>query len=106
MNTLKITNREKPFSDKISCLIGQALYNNKNLVELEIFLKIDEFAHQHLSEFLFNTNSKLKKLSYLEINQKHFQCLTRNLNKKSPLEKLGFFFKPLPVENLLYGIFC
>jgi hypothetical protein len=79
------------------------LFKNKNLIELEVFLKIEEFAHQHLSEFLFNPESKLKRLSFLEISQKHFQSLTRNLNKKSILEELGFYFKPLVVENLLYS---
>ena len=103
LTNLKITNRNKPFSDKISCLIGQALFKNKNLVELEVYRKIDNFAHQHLSEFLFNPHSKLKKLSYLEINQHYFQSLTRSLNKKSVLEQLGFYFNPLVVENLLYG---
>ena len=79
------------------------MFKNKNLVELEVFLKIEEFAHQHLSEFLFNPNSKLKKLSFLEINKKNFQCLTRSLNKKSVLEELSFYYKPLEVENLLYS---
>jgi hypothetical protein len=102
LSTLIIENREKPFSDRVAKLIGDALEFNTNLVTLEVFLKVEELSPIHLCKFLQNPESNLENLYNLKLNKNLFESFTLYLTKNSKLKNLGFYYEPLQYVDLLY----
>lgn len=103
LSLLKICNRNKPMSDRVSCYIGDALAKNSTLTVLEIFLDIGLYAPNHIGEFLANSESKLQKLNCLKINKKLFENFARQFNTDNKLKIVGFFYEPLNFVDLLYS---
>lgn len=102
ISSLTIWNRNLPFSDRIAVQIGEALSTNTTLINLNIFLNVENISPIYLLKFLENYNSKLESISFLKIGTKLFNCFSEFLNKKSHLKKVIFFFEPLKEVNLLY----
>ena len=102
LRSLIIKNDNKPFSDRVACIIGDALENNTSLEQFLCFLDIGEIAPIHLIKFLTNSNSRLRELGFLKITKKLFETFTEYLNKGSRLNVLNFYYKPLEEVNLLY----
>jgi hypothetical protein len=102
LTKLKIGNRSKPFSDRISKMIGEALENNTNLKSLEIFLNIESLSPLHICKFLKNPDSNLENFCYLKLNKSLFEYFSKYLSKKSKLKTLGFYYEPLKYIDLLY----
>lgn len=102
LTKLKIGNRSKPFSDRISKMIGEALEFNTNLESLEIFLNIETLSPLHICKFLKNPDSNLENFCYLKLNKDLFDYFSKYLSKKSKLKTLGFYYEPLKYIDLLY----
>ena len=102
LRSLTIMNENKPFSDRVSCIIGDALENNTSLEQFLCYLDVGEIAPVHLIKFLTNSNSRLRVLGYLKITKKLFETFSEYLNKGSRLNVLNFYYKPLEEVNLLY----
>jgi hypothetical protein len=102
LSSLIIENREKPFSDRVAKLIGDALEFNKNLVTLEVFMKVEELSPIHLCKFLQNPESNLENLYNLKLNKNLFESFSLYLTKNSKLKNLGFYYEPLQYVDLLY----
>jgi hypothetical protein len=101
---ITIGNRNKPFSDRISKLIGESLSKNTSLKSLSIFLQIEKLSNLQICEFLSNPNSQLESLNYLKLNKDLLKNLSKYLNKDSKLSKMGFYYEPLKFVDLLYSI--
>ena len=102
LRSLSINNKNKPFSDRVACVIGDALEKNTSLEQFLCYLDIGDIAPVHLIKFLTNPNSKLKIFGYLKITKKLFETLSQYLNKGSKLKVLNFYYEPLKQVNLLY----
>ena len=102
LRSLSIDNKNKPFSDRVACVIGDALEKNTSLEQFLCYLDIGDIAPVHLIKFLTNPNSKLKIFGYLKITKKLFETLSQYLNKGSKLKVLNFYYEPLKQVNLLY----
>ena len=46
---LRVQNRNNPFSDRITSLIGKALWNNTTMREFEAFMNVDETVSSQLA---------------------------------------------------------
>jgi hypothetical protein len=101
---LRIGNRNKPFSDRITSAIGDALLGNTCLRIFEAFMDVNELATFNIIQFLTNSNSSLESLKYLKINNNILYNFDRYFNKSSKLKSLGFYFEPLVIPDLLYSI--
>jgi hypothetical protein len=95
-------NENKPFSDRVACIIGDSLENNTSLEQFICYLDIGEIAPVHLIKFLTNPKSRLRVLGHLKITKKLFETFSEYLNKGSRLNSLNFYYKPLDQVNLLY----
>ena len=102
LRSLSIDNKSKPFSDRVACVIGDALEKNTSLEKFLCYLDIGDISPVHLIKFLTNPNSKLKIFGYLKITKKLFETLSQYLNKGSQLKVLNFYYEPLKQVNLLY----
>ena len=103
LKSLQIWNRNKPFSDRVSIHIGDALENNTSLINFICFLDVDELSPVHLVKFLTNANkSNLKNFGYLKLTKKLLITITEYLNSQSKLNKINFYYEPLKQVNLLY----
>ena len=102
LSSLTIYNKTKPFSDRVACIVGDALEKNTSLKQFTCFFDVGEISPTHLIKFLTNTNSKLQKFGYLKITKKLFETLSHYLNKGSKLHVLNFYYEPLKEVNLLY----
>lgn len=102
VTSLKIWNRNKPFSDRVSILIGKALSKNTQLKCLVIFLEVGELSPIYLIKFLLNPHSSLEFFSYMKITKKLIESFAQFINKESKLNLLHFYFEPLKEVNLLY----
>ena len=102
LRSIYIDNKNKPFSDRVVCVIGDALEKNTSLEQFLCYLNIGDISPVHLIKFLTNPDSKLKKLGYLKITKKLFETLSQFLNKGSKLKILNFYYEPLKEVNLLY----
>ena len=102
LRSLIIKNENKPFSDRVACIIGDALENNTSLEQFLCYMDIGEISPIHLIKFLTNSNSRLRVFGYLKITKKLFETFSEYLNKGSRLNVLNFYYKPLEEVNLLY----
>ena len=102
LTSLIINNKNKPFSDRVACVIGDALEKNTSLQKFFCYLDIGEIAPVHIIKFLTNPKSNLKHLGYLKITKKLFETFSQYLNKGSKLKELKFYYEPLKEVNLLY----
>jgi hypothetical protein len=102
LRSLIIMNENKPFSDRVACIIGDSLENNTSLEQFICYLDIGEIAPVHLIKFLTNPKSRLRVLGHLKITKKLFETFSEYLNKGSRLNSLNFYYKPLDQVNLLY----
>ena len=102
LTSLLINNKNKPFSDRVACIIGDALEKNTSLQKFDCFFNVGEIAPVHLIKFLTNPNSNLKSLRYLKITKKLFETFSQYLNKGSKLKQIKFYYEPLKEVNLLY----
>ena len=102
LTSLLINNKNKPFSDRVACIIGDALEKNTSLQKFDCFFNVGEIAPVHLIKFLTNPNSNLKSLEYLKITKKLFETFSQYLNKGSKLKQIKFYYEPLKEVNLLY----
>jgi hypothetical protein len=102
LTKFKIGNRNKPFSDRIAKMIGDALEHNTSLRSLEIFLNIESISPLHICKFLKNPKSNLENLSYLKLNKNLFDFYSTYLSKSSKLKSLKFYFEPLKFIDLMY----
>ena len=102
LRSLSINNKNKPFSDRVACVIGDALEKNTALEEFLCYFNVGDIAPVHLIKFLTNPKSKLKVLGYLKITKKLFETFSQYLNKGSKLRVLNFYYEPLKEVNLLY----
>ena len=103
LKSLTIENRNKPFSDRVSIHIGDALENNTSLLNFFCFLDVDELSPVHLVKFLTNANkSNLINFGYLKLTKKLLITITEYLNSQSKLNKINFYYEPLKQVNLLY----
>ena len=85
-------NENKPFSDRVACIIGDSLENNTSLEQFICYLDIGEIAPVHLIKFLTNTKSRLRVLGHLKITKKLFETFSEYLNKGSRLNSLNFYY--------------
>ena len=99
---LIIDNDNKPFSDRVACMIGDALENNTSLDKFLCFLDVGEISPVHLIKFLTNPKSRLRVFGKLKITKKLFETFSEYLNKGSRLNVLKFYYKPLEEVDLLY----
>ena len=102
LRSIRINNKNKPFSDRVACVIGDALEKNISLEIFSCYLDVGDISPVHIIKFLTNPNSKLKMLGYLKITKKLFETFSQYLNKGSKLKILNFYYKPLKEVNLLY----
>jgi len=102
LTALTIWNRNHPFSDRVSMIIGEALENNTSLKSFVCFLDVDELSPIRLVKFLTNENSDLKSFGYLKLTKKLCETITEYLNNKSKLSVLNFYYVPFKEINLLY----
>ena len=102
LSSISIDNRTKPFSDRVTSIIGDSLEKNTSLEEFFCYFNVGDISPVHIIKFLTNPDSKLKKLGYLKITKKLFETFTQYLNKGSKLNALNFYFEPLKQVNLLY----
>ena len=102
LRSLTIDNKNKPFSDRVACIIGDALENNTTLEEFLCYFDVGDISPVHLIKFLTNPKSKLKKLGYLKKTKKLFETFSQYLNKGSKLLVLNFYYEPLKEVDLLY----
>jgi len=103
LKSLTIWNRNKPFSDRVSIHIGDALEKNTSLLNFICFLDVDELSPVHLVKFLTNANeSNLKNFGYLKLTKKLLITITEFLNSQSKLNVINFYYEPLKQVNLLY----
>ena len=102
LTALTIWNRNHPFSDRVSMIIGEALENNTSLKSFVCFLDVDELSPIRLVKFLTNENSALKSFGYLKLTKKLCETVTEYLNNKSKLSVLNFYYVPFKEINLLY----
>ena len=102
LRSISIDNKNKPFSDRVACVIGDALEKNTSLEQFSCYLDVGDIAPVHLIKFLTNPNSKLKIFGYLKITKKLFETFSQYLNKGSKLKVLNFYYEPLKQVNLLY----
>ena len=102
LRSISINNKNKPFSDRVACAIGDALENNTSLEKFSCYLDVGEISPVHLIKFLTNSKSKLRIFGYLKITKKLFETFSEYLNKGSRLSVLNFYYKPLEQVNLLY----
>ena len=99
---LIIDNDNKPFSDRVACMIGDALESNTSLDKFLCFLDVGEISPVHLIKFLTNPKSRLRVFGKLKITKKLFETFSEYLNKGSRLNVLKFYYKPLEEVDLLY----
>ena len=102
LRSIRINNKNKPFSDRVACVIGDALEKNISLEIFSCYLDVGDISPIHIIKFLTNPNSKLKMLGYLKITKKLFETFSQYLNKGSKLKILNFYYEPLKEVNLLY----
>jgi hypothetical protein len=102
LRSLRINNVNKPFSDRVACVIGDALEKNTSLIEFFCYLDIGDISPVHLIKFLTNPKSNLQHLGYMKITKKLFETISQYLNKGSKLKELKFYYIPLKEVNLLY----
>ena len=102
LRSISINNKNKPFSDRVACAIGDALENNTSLEKFSCYLDVGEISPVHLIKFLTNSKSKLRIFGYLKITKKLFETFSQYLNKGSKLKVLNFYYEPLKEVNLLY----
>ena len=102
LTALTIWNRNHPFSDRVSMIIGEALEKNTSLKSFVCFLDVDELSPIRLVKFLTNENSALKSFGYLKLTKKLCETVTEYLNNKSKLSVLNFYYVPFKEINLLY----
>ena len=102
LTALTIWNRNHPFSDRVSMIIGEALEKNTSLKYFVCFLDVDELSPIRLVKFLTNENSDLKSFGYLKLTKKLCETVTEYLNNKSKLSVLNFYYVPFKEINLLY----
>ena len=102
LRSIRINNKNKPFSDRVACVIGDALEKNISLEIFSCYLDVGDISPVHIIKFLTNPNSKLKMLGYLKITKKLFETFSQYLNKGSKLKILNFYYNPLKEVNLLY----
>ena len=102
LTSLIINNKNKPFSDRVACIIGDALEKNTSLELFYCFFNVGEIAPVHLIKFLTNPKSNLKHFGYLKITKKLFETFSQYLNKGSKLKGIKFYYEPLKEVNLLY----
>ena len=102
LRSIRINNKNKPFSDRVACVIGDALEKNISLEIFSCYLDVGDISPVHIIKFLTNPNSKLKMLGYLKITKKLFETFSQYLNKGSKLKILNFYYEPLKEVNLLY----
>ena len=102
LTALTIWNRNHPFSDRVSMIIGEALENNTSLKSFVCFLDVDELSPIRLVKFLTNENSVLQSFGYLKLTKKLCETVTEYLNNKSKLSVLNFYYVPFKEINLLY----
>ncbi len=104
VTVLKIGNKNKPFSDRITSAIGDALLSNTSLKILEAYMEINELATFNIVQFLTNANSSLESLKYLKITNNLLINLKRYFNEESKLKSIGFYYEPFIIPDLLYSI--
>ena len=102
LRSLSINNKNNPFSDRVTCAIGDALEKNTSLEQFLCYFNVGDISPIHLIKFLTNPQSKLKIFGYLKITKKLFETLSQYLNKDSKLRVLNFYYEPLKEVNLLY----
>ena len=102
LKSLTIWNKNKPFSDRVSIHIGDALEKNTNLINFICFLDVDELSPIHLVKFLTSNKSNLKNFGYLKLTKKLLITITEFLNSQSKLKTINFYYEPLKKVNLLY----
>ena len=102
LSSISIDNHNKPFSDRVASVIGDALENNTSLESFLCYFEVGDIAPIHLIKFLTNPNSNLKVLGYLKITKKLFETFSQYINKGSKLRALYFYYEPLNQVNLLY----
>ena len=102
LRQLIISNPDKPFSDRVACIIGDALENNTSLEQFLCYLDVGDISPVHLIKFLTNPKSHLRVFGHLKITKKLFETFSEYLNKGSKLSILNFYYKPLDEVNLLY----
>jgi hypothetical protein len=103
LTTLRIENKNQPFNDKVSSIIGNTLAKNTTLKHLDAFFEIDITGASHILEFLTNQESVLESIKYIKITNELFDYLIKHLNKESHLKCIGFYFVPFEIPNLLYS---
>jgi hypothetical protein len=103
LTVLIIGNRNKPFSDRITSAIGDALLVNSSLRIFEAFMDVNELATFNIIQFLTNSNSSLESMKYLKITNNILSNFEKYFNKSSKLKSLGFYYKPLVIPDLLYS---
>ena len=102
LRSILINNKAKPFSDRVACLIGDALEKNTSLEQFLCYLDVGDISPLHLIKFLTNPNSKLRNFGYLKITKKLFETFSQYLNKGARLKSLNFYYVPLKEVDLLY----
>ena len=102
LRSISINNKSKPFSDRVACVIGDALEKNTSLEQFLCYFDVGDISPVHLIKFLTNAHSKLKIFGYLKITKKLFETFSQYLNKGSRLKVLNFYYEPLKEVNLLY----
>jgi hypothetical protein len=102
LSCLIIENREKPFSDRVAKLIGDALEFNTSLITLEVFMKVEQLSPTHLCKFLQNPQSNLENLYNLKLDKTLFESLSLYITKRSKLKNIGFYYEPLKFIDLMY----
>jgi hypothetical protein len=103
ISSLKIGNRNHPFSERVSHFIGESLSKNTTLKNFEIFLKTENTSIIFICKFLANPDSNLETFSYLKVNKSLLENINKYLNNNSKLKYLGLYYEPLKDIDLLYG---
>jgi hypothetical protein len=103
LTVLRIENKNSPFNDKVTTVIGNALAKNTTLKNFDSYFDIDNTSASHIFEFLTNPNSQLQSIKYIKMTSQLFDYLIQHLNKESSLKCIGFYFIPFEIPNLLYS---
>ena len=72
LRSISINNKNKPFSDRVACAIGDALENNTSLEKFLCYLDVGDISPIHLIKFLTNSKSRLRVFGFLKIKKNLF----------------------------------
>jgi hypothetical protein len=106
LTVLRVENKNAPFNDKVSTIIGNALAKNMCLKHLDSYFDIEPTSACHIAEFLTNKDSALEGIKYMKMTNELFDYIIEHLTNSSKLKSIGFYFVPFDIPNLLYSNLC